>query len=685
MFITLSPSISIAQETEIGHFYHLSPSHSSSENASSGYTVSLGEIPEITRWVCHFREEPFWMIPKTGISLSDVPAETQFLLGELADGQVIAIIPLINDVAVCSLRGGALVEGKGTLELCVETADRSVAAGDIVGVFIAQGDDPYTLLPLCAQQIRDVLQRGTLRQEKPLPDWVDTFGWCTWDAFYQEVSHEKVREGLASFQSSKTPPRFLILDDGWQSLVQKTTGEKQLSAFAANDKFPGGLRNTVAMCKSEFDIEKFFVWHAVMGYWGGTDADSFPDYDIRNIPRTYFGKLKEYEERHSQWFGRTNGTISPLLIAKFYQDYHTNLRREGVDGVKIDNQASLEGFSETVGGRSRIMAAYREGMESSVARNFDGSLINCMSCSSEMLYDNRLSPLTRTSTDFWPNRPESHGLHLWTNAQVSLWWGEWIHPDWDMFQSGHAAGSYHAAGRAVSGSPVYVSDKPGGQDFGVLEKLVTPHGRVLRCPNPGRPTRDMLFADPTQEPVLLKIANLATIYNRGMLGIFHAKYEGESGGDTLSGTFSPSDIPDLEQTDQYAVYRHTTGEFFTMGYEEKRAITLSPLGWEVVTFAAISTAFPVVGVTNKNYLAGANAIFAEYDNELSVSQGGTYVLHCTKAPLEVVRSLIMWEGEVWKTQKESLKFTYEATNHRLEVEVPDIYPEPSELEVIFAL
>ena len=41
-----------------------------------------------------------------------------------------------------------------------------------------------------------------------------------------------------------------------------------------------------------------------------------------------------------------------------------------------------------------------------------------------------------------------------------MWFGEFIQPDWDMFQSGHRMGALHAAGRAVSGGPVYVSDKP---------------------------------------------------------------------------------------------------------------------------------------------------------------------------------------------------------------------------------
>ncbi len=42
---------------------------------------------------------------------------------------------------------------------------------------------------------------------------------------------------------------------------------------------------------------------------------------------------------------------------------------------------------------------------------------------------------------------------------------------------------------------MYVSDKPGDHDFPLLHSLVLPDGSVLRCLQPGRPTRDCLFLD----------------------------------------------------------------------------------------------------------------------------------------------------------------------------------------------
>lgn len=75
--------------------------------------------------------------------------------------------------------------------------------------------------------------------------------------------------------------------------------------------------------------------------------------------------------------------------------------------------------------------------------------------------------------------------------------------------SKHEAAGLHAAARAVSGASVYVSDKPGQHDFGILKQLVLSDGSVLRGLLPGRPTLDCLFLDPLRD-------------NRSLLKVCHA-------------------------------------------------------------------------------------------------------------------------------------------------------------------
>ena len=85
----------------------------------------------------------------------------------------------------------------------------------------------------------------------------------------------------------------------------------------------------------------------------------------------------------------------------------------------------------------------------------------------------------------------------------------WLQPDWDMFHSKHPAALLHATARAISGSGIYVSDKPGAHDFDLLRRLVLPDGSVLRPRHPGRPTKDILFADVLKDnKTLLKVSVL---------------------------------------------------------------------------------------------------------------------------------------------------------------------------------
>jgi raffinose synthase len=95
-------------------------------------------------------------------------------------------------------------------------------------------------------------------------------------------------------------------------------------------------------------------------------------------------------------------------------------------------------------------------------------------------------------------------------------------PDWDMFHSRHPAARAHAAARAASGGPAYVSDAPGRHDFSVLSSLVLEDGRVLRARLPGRPTPPTLFSDPTTDGT-----SLLTVWNvndhTALVAVTHAQ------------------------------------------------------------------------------------------------------------------------------------------------------------------
>ncbi|KMT09992.1 hypothetical protein BVRB_5g122070 [Beta vulgaris subsp. vulgaris] len=67
--------------------------------------------------------------------------------------------------------------------------------------------------------IRVHLNTFRLLEEKKIPSIVDKFGWCTWDAFYLSVEPKGVFHGVDEFSQGGFPIRFLIIDDGWQSVI----------------------------------------------------------------------------------------------------------------------------------------------------------------------------------------------------------------------------------------------------------------------------------------------------------------------------------------------------------------------------------------------------------------------------------------------------------------------------------
>lgn len=64
--------------------------------------------------------------------------------------------------------------------------------------------------------------------------------------------------------------------------------------------------------------------------------------------------------------------------------------------------------------------------------------------------------VVRASDDFYPRDPVSHTIHIASVSYNSVFMGEFMQPDWDMFHSQHSAAEYHASARAISGGPVYV-------------------------------------------------------------------------------------------------------------------------------------------------------------------------------------------------------------------------------------
>lgn len=83
-------------------------------------------------------------------------------------------------------------------------------------LLIAVNKNPYKLVEKAVSQAAFYSGRGKKLRDKKVSESLDYFGWCSWDAFYSSVSAEGIFQGVRSLQSGFTPPKFVIIDDGWQ-------------------------------------------------------------------------------------------------------------------------------------------------------------------------------------------------------------------------------------------------------------------------------------------------------------------------------------------------------------------------------------------------------------------------------------------------------------------------------------
>ncbi|XP_074287624.1 putative galactinol--sucrose galactosyltransferase 2 [Silene latifolia] len=607
-----------------------------SPTASSRHVFSLGVFQGFN-FVSLFRYKIWWMIPGFGTSGSEVPVETQMLLLEVKEESVILdegvepssglttyvlLLPVLEGPFRASFQGTSSNE----LQFCVESGDPDVQTTQVSeSVFINSGENPFELIKNSIRIL--AAHKGTFNhlENKKMPAHLDWFGWCTWDAFYQDVTPEGIIEGLESFSEGGCVPRFLIVDDGWQDTLNEYCKEGEehtegtqfatrLRSIKENHKFQHLRSNNyttlpefIKFVKEKYELKYIYMWHALVGYWGGL-LPSSEDMKKYNPKLVYpvqspgnVGNLRDVAMDSIEKYGI--GLIDPDKIDDFYNDYHSYLASINVDGVKVDVQNVMETMGSGYGGRVNLTSMYQRALEESVARNFkNNNLICCMSHNSDSIFSSKKSAVARASEDFMPREPTLQTLHIASVSFNSLLLGEIVVPDWDMFQSKHEAADFHAASRAVGGCGVYVSDKPGNQDFEILKKLVLPDGSILRARYAGRPTRDCLFKDTVMDgKSLLKIWNLNKL--SGIVGVFNCQGSGSwplkhnpvdvPTPEVISGRVSPSDVEFLEEiADDHwqgdcAIYGFNSGSLIKVPRTGNVEVSLGKLTCELFTICPI--------------------------------------------------------------------------------------------------
>ncbi|KAH6819379.1 seed imbibition 2 [Perilla frutescens var. frutescens] len=696
--------------------------------ATASHSKSLHVFPvgvlEDVRLMCLFRFKLWWMTQRMGTCGQDVPLETQFMLVESKDDRTIytVFLPLLEGQFRAVLQGNE----RNELEICLESGDNAVETnqGNYL-VYMHAGTNPFEVINQAVKAVEKHLQTFQHREKKKLPSFIDWFGWCTWDAFYTDVTAEGVEEGLKSLSEGGTPPRFLIIDDGWQQIgsevkdasnavvqqgaqfANRLTGIKENEKFKKNgqaDEQESGLKHVVKTAKQQQNVKYVYVWHALAGYWGGV-LPSGPGMEHYETALAYpvqspgvLGNQPDIVMDSLAVHGL--GLVHPKKVFNFYNELHAYLASCGVDGVKVDVQNIIETLGAGHGGRVSLTRSYHQALEASVSRNFpDNGCIACMCHNTDGLYSAKQTAIVRASDDFYPRDPASHTIHISSVAYNTVFLGEFMQPDWDMFHSLHPAAEYHAAARAVGGCAIYVSDKPGNHNFELLKKLVLPDGSILRAQLPGRPTVDCLFVDPARDGTsLLKIWNVNKC--SGVVGVFNCQGAGwckvskkirihDASPGTLTGSVRASDVDTIAQIARpdwkgdTVAYAYKSGEVVRLPEGASLPVTLKVLEYELFHFCPVKNitdniAFAPIGLLDMFNSGAAVEQFEVYntairnddseaptESRLSVAtvalktRGcGRFGVYCSQRPLKCTVDNIETE------------FNYEAASGLAILEIP---------------
>ncbi|XP_059662320.1 probable galactinol--sucrose galactosyltransferase 1 isoform X2 [Cornus florida] len=565
-----------------------------SDQIGSRRVFPIGKLQGL-RFMCVFRFKLWWMTQRMGTCGQDIPFETQFLIVEGQDGAhfgeesedgveksalYTVFLPILEGDFRAVLQGNA----NNDLEICLESGDPAVEGfeGSHL-VFVAAGSDPFEVITNAVKTVGRHLQTFSHREKKKMPDMLNWFGWCTWDAFYTDVTEEGVKQGLERY---------------------------------------------------------VYVWHALTGYWGGvspgvTEMEHYESKLAYPVPspgvesNEHCGAVKSITMNGL-------GLVNPEKVFNFYNELHSYLASARIDGVKVDGQNILETLGAGHGGRVKIARKYHQALEASISRNFpDNGIIYCMSHNTDGLYSAKRSAVIRASDDFFPRDPASHTIHIASVAYNTIFLGEFMQPDWDMFHSLHPMAEYHGAARAVGGCAIYVSDKPGQHDFNLLKKLVLPDGSILRAKLPGRPTRDCLFSDPARDgKSVLKIWNLNDF--NGVVGVFNCQGAGwckvgktnlihDNQPGTITGVIRAKDVDYLPKvandgwTGDAILYAYLGGEVVYLPKNTSLPVTLKTREYEVFTVVPVKelsngATFAPIGLT-KMFNSGAAIKELKYESK----------------------------------------------------------------------
>ena len=599
----------------------------------------LMSLDAFARGTAQKRLKLYWTSPVFVSDYRLLPPANQLLLWQQTKREGYNLmVPLAGGGTVAEL-GVNEINYRPEFRVAASSYDPKLAPKRVPLFAYAASDDPYRLARETYQTaFAATEQRGRLRWQKGFPEVFRGLGWCSWNAYGSQVTAEKILSSVRSFRDKHIPLGFVLVDDGWLSVKND-----RLTAYGADaSKFPEGLAGLARRLRGEYGVRHVGVWHTFQGYWSGVDKGS------------------EVGRAHALFDGRDEKSLPDPREGRgqsFYADWYRNLKEWGFDFVKVDGQANnvrftdglMPLFDSAAGSQRNLEGGAREFFTEDRPVGLPGAagppglgVINCMEMTLENVYNWRESNVARNSDDYLPEVAQNYADHVYQNAYNAYWLSNFAYPDWDMFQSHDPHAEFHAAARAASGGPVYVTDEAGKERAEVILPLALSDGRLLMTDEPGLVTRDTLLRDAALEPVPLKVFGRVTRpgYAAGVVAAFNVNKSEPH----VNGFIRASDVEGLTAYgtgwERVAVYRRGGASVTLLGASKGATalpVSLDEGGHDFFTLVPVTDGVAVFGLLDK--YVGPAAVLAVSRGagrvRVQLAEGGEFGAWLERAPARV--------------------------------------------------
>ena len=561
-------------------------------------------------YLAYYMRCAYWCRPAFGNVLSAVPKRTQALL--YREGNRWRVLwSLCGDVFNCTLRGGE----QGLEADIASYSEGENTLNETPVLLHFSGKDPHALLKKAAEAAEKLLGGRVMTvYRKPYPEVFEYLGWCSWDAMRCHISEDRLLSKVAEFKEKNIPVRWCILDDMWAHVkgikglpeemtthdMVKIMHQSTMYAMEADpDRFPGGLGRAIEKLHAEGLTVG--VWYPTTGYWKGIDPQ---------------GPLAKELDDILISLPNDNLVVKPEPAAarRFHTAMQDMLKSAGADFIKVDNQTHYRTKYSPYYPVGVASKAIQGAIEDVTEAHFGDALINCMGMGNESMWNRRKSAISRCSGDFQPENREWFAKHIQQCAYNSLFQGQFHYSDWDMWWTDDGQALKNSICRAISGGPIYVSDKIGRSRPEVLQPLCFADGRILRPDVLATPIEKCLVDDPTTAEHPLFISGRAN--GCGLLAAFNIHHENQA----QQGTVTAAEMG--LAVGRYFVREQLTGETFVLEKGESLSVKLPDNdAFGLYVFYPLRTAVTPLGRIDK--FISPKALLRKNAKGVKLYEGGT--------------------------------------------------------------